>query len=90
MPIAATRTMLSAALSGVLDVAQFRVDPLFGFEVPTAVPGVDTKLLNPRDTWADPEHYDRKARELAQMFADNFAKRFGDVGESVQAAGPNL
>jgi phosphoenolpyruvate carboxykinase (ATP) len=90
MPIQATRTMLSAALSGVLDVAEFRVDPLFGFEVPIEVPGVDTKLLNPRDTWADPEHYDGKARELAQMFADNFAKRFGDVGASVQAAGPNL
>ena len=90
MPIAATRTMLSAALSGALDGSEFRVDALFGFEVPTAVPGVDARLLDPRATWADPEHYDRKARELAQLFADNFAKRFGDVGESVQAAGPNL
>jgi phosphoenolpyruvate carboxykinase (ATP) len=90
MPIQATRTMLSAALSGVLDAAEFRVDALFGFEVPTAVPGVDTKLLNPRDTWHDGAEYDRKARELAQMFADNFAKRFADVGEAIQAAGPNL
>ncbi|HXK13926.1 MAG TPA: phosphoenolpyruvate carboxykinase (ATP), partial [Gaiellaceae bacterium] len=90
MPIAATRTMLSAALSGALDNSTFRVDALFGFEVPTTVPGVDAKLLDPRSTWRDPEEYDRKARELAQMFADNFAKRFGDVGESVQAAGPNL
>jgi phosphoenolpyruvate carboxykinase (ATP) len=90
MPIHATRAMLSAAVSGVLDVSEFRVDPLFGFEVPTAVPGVDTKLLTPRDTWNDPEHYDRKARELAQMFADNIAKRFADVGASIQAAGPNL
>jgi phosphoenolpyruvate carboxykinase (ATP) len=90
MPIQATRTMLGAALSGALDVSEFRVDPLFGFEVPTAVPGVDAKLLDPRSTWNDPEQYDRKARELAQLFADNFARRFGDVGESVQAAGPNL
>jgi phosphoenolpyruvate carboxykinase (ATP) len=90
MPIQATRTMLSAALSGALDDSEFRVDALFGFEVPTAVPGVDAKLLDPRSTWRDPEEYDRKARELAQLFADNFAKRFGDVGESVQAAGPNL
>jgi phosphoenolpyruvate carboxykinase (ATP) len=90
MPIQATRTMLSAALSGVLDAAEFRVDALFGFEVPTAVPGVDAKLLDPRATWDDPAEYDRKARELAQMFADNFAKRFGDVGESVRAAGPRL
>jgi phosphoenolpyruvate carboxykinase (ATP) len=90
MPIQATRTMLSAALSGFLQNAKFRVAPLFGFEVPTAVPGVDTKLLDPRATWRDPEHYDRKARELAQMFVDNFAKRFADVGDSVQAAGPRL
>ncbi|MDX6426441.1 MAG: phosphoenolpyruvate carboxykinase [Gaiellaceae bacterium] len=90
MPIQATRTMLSAALSGALDDSEFRVDALFGFEVPTAVPGVDAQLLDPRATWRDPEEYDRKARELAQMFADNFAKRFADVGASVQAAGPNL
>jgi phosphoenolpyruvate carboxykinase (ATP) len=90
MPIQATRTMLSAALSGQLDDSEFRVDALFGFEVPTAVPGVDGNLLDPRATWRDPEEYDRKARDLAQLFADNFAKRFGDVGESVQAAGPNL
>jgi phosphoenolpyruvate carboxykinase (ATP) len=90
MPIQATRTMLSAALSGALDVAEFRVDELFGFEVPTAVPGVDAKLLDPRATWSDPKEYDRKARELAQMFADNFAERFSDVGESVRAAGPKL
>ena len=90
MPIHATRAMLSAALSGALDNVEFRSDELFGYEIPTSVPGVDEKLLDPRSTWGDPEEYDRKARELAQMFADNFAKRFGDVGESVQAAGPNL
>jgi phosphoenolpyruvate carboxykinase (ATP) len=90
MPIQATRTMLSAALAGELDDVELRTDALFGFEVPISVPGVDAKLLDPRSTWRDPEEYDRKARELAQMFADNFAKRFGDVGESVQAAGPRL
>jgi phosphoenolpyruvate carboxykinase (ATP) len=90
MPIQATRTMLSAALSGVLDAAEFRVDALFGFEVPTGAPAAPPKLLNPRATWHDGAQYDRKARELAQMFADNFAKRFADVGESIQAAGPRL
>ena len=90
MPIQATRTMLSAALSGELDRVEFRTDELFGFEVPTSVPGVEAKLLDPRSTWRDPEQYDRKARELAQLFADNFSERFGDVGESVQAAGPRL
>ncbi len=90
MPIQATRTMLSAALCGDLDGVEFRTDELFGFEVPTSVPGVEAKLLDPRSTWRNPDEYDRKARELAQLFADNFTKRFGDVGESVQAAGPRL
>ena len=65
MPIKATRALLTAALSGALDDADFRVDEVFGFEVPAAVPGVDTALLDPRSTWADPAAYDAKARELA-------------------------
>src|SRR5581483_1062922 len=55
MPIAATRTMLAAALAGELRDVQFRIDELFGFEVPLEVPGVEAKLLDPRSTWADPE-----------------------------------
>ena len=90
MPIQATRGMLRAALSGELDSAEFRTDDVFGFQVPVHVNGVTAKLLDPRSTWRDPEEYDRKARELAGMFADNFAKRFGDVSESVKAAGPRL
>jgi phosphoenolpyruvate carboxykinase (ATP) len=88
MPIQATRTMLRAALSGELDDARFRVDDLFGFEVPTHVPGVDDSLLDPRSTWRDPEHYDVKARELADLFAENFSRRFADADESIRRAGP--
>jgi phosphoenolpyruvate carboxykinase (ATP) len=88
MPIAATRAMLRAALAGALDGAEYRVDSLFGFEVPLEVPGVDSKLLDPRSTWNDPEAYDRKARELARMFRDNFAKFEAD--EAVAAAGPRV
>ena len=54
MPIEATRAMLHAALSGELDGAEYRTDELFGFDVPVAVPGVDSSLLDPRSTWADP------------------------------------
>jgi phosphoenolpyruvate carboxykinase (ATP) len=89
MPIQATRTMLRAALSGELGDAEFRTDEVFGFQVPTAVPGVDSKLLDPRSTWRDAAHYDEKARALAGMFADNFAKRFGDADEAIRAAGPS-
>jgi phosphoenolpyruvate carboxykinase (ATP) len=51
---------------------------------------VDERLLDPRSTWRDPEAYDRKARELARLFADNFAARFPDADEAVRAAGPRL
>jgi len=88
MPIDATRAMLRAALDGELDRVELREDPTFGFGVPVSVPGVDDRLLDPRATWRDPDAYDRKARELAGLFADNFATRFGDIDESVRAAGP--
>jgi phosphoenolpyruvate carboxykinase (ATP) len=87
MPIAATRAMLRAALSGVLDGAEFRTDDVFGFRVPVSVPGVEPGLLDPRSTWRDPAAYDVKARELAQMFRDNFEK-FADP--ALAAAGPQL
>jgi phosphoenolpyruvate carboxykinase (ATP) len=90
MPISATRALLTAALSGQLDDADYRTDELFGFEVPTSVPGVDSSLLDPRSTWADPVAYDERARELAQMFRDNFAKFADDAGASVAAAGPRV
>ncbi|MGH3133631.1 MAG: phosphoenolpyruvate carboxykinase (ATP) [Gaiellaceae bacterium] len=88
MPIQATRALLHAALSGGLAGAEYRTDPVFGFDVPVAVPGVQTSLLNPRLTWADPTRYDEKARDLARMFRDNFA-RFEDVGKGIATAGPH-
>ena len=88
MPITATRGLLHAALAGALDRAEFRVDPVFGFEVPTHVPGVDAHLLDPRATWADPAAYDLKARELAGLFRANFEKFAADAGEAISSAGP--
>jgi phosphoenolpyruvate carboxykinase (ATP) len=90
MPIAATRGLLHAALSGSLAAVEYRTDPIFGFEVPVEVPGVDSSLLEPRATWRDPEAYDRKARELARMFRDNFTRFDQDAGDAVTAAGPRV
>jgi phosphoenolpyruvate carboxykinase (ATP) len=90
MPIQATRTMLRAALAGELDGVEYREDPIFGLEVPVEVSGVDSKLLDPRSTWNDSEAYDRKARELARMFRDNFQQFADDAGEAVAAAGPRV
>ena len=87
MPIAATRSLLKAAITGELDAVDYRLDPVFGFEVPLEVPGVGSDLLDPRSTWREPHAYDRKARELAEMFVANF-KRF-DAPE-IAAAGPRL
>ncbi|CAN5776580.1 phosphoenolpyruvate carboxykinase (ATP) [soil metagenome] len=89
MPIAATRALLHAALSGELAGVEYRKDPLFGFDVPVAAPGVQSSLLNPRLTWADPTAYDERARQLADMFRENF-KRFEDVSPGVTASGPTL
>ena len=88
MPIAATRALLHAALSGELDGLDYRTDPVFAFAVPTYAPGVETSLLDPRSTWRDPDAYDRKARELARMFRDNF-ERF-DAADEIAAAGPHV
>ena len=86
MPIKATRALLTAALDGSLNNATFRKDPNFGFEVPVSVPGVDDKLLDPRQTWADGAAYDVQAKKLVQMFSDNFAQYFDKVDDQVRLA----
>jgi phosphoenolpyruvate carboxykinase (ATP) len=88
MPIKATRALLNAALDGTLAGAEYRMDPVFGFAVPTAVEGVDAKILNPRDTWADPTAYDAQAEKLADMFVANFEKFEEHVMPYVRAAAP--
>lgn len=88
MPIKVTRGLLNAALSGTLKEQPMRVDPVFGFAVPVAMDGIDQKLLNPRQTWADPKAYDAMASKLAQMFHDNFAKFAAYVDAEVMKASP--
>lgn len=74
MPIKATRKLLSEALNGNLNNAEFRIDESFGFEVPLSVDDVDDKILNPRETWSDPDAYDAQAAKLVDMFRENFVK----------------
>ncbi|WP_298195843.1 phosphoenolpyruvate carboxykinase [Novosphingobium sp.] len=88
MPIKATRALLNAALDGSLNTADFRKDPNFGFEVPVAVPGVDSALLDPRGAWADAAEYDKTAQDLVNKFIDNFAQFADHVDEGVRAAAP--
>ena len=89
MPIQATRALLHAALSGELDRVEYRVDPVFGFDVPLEVPGVEPRLLDPRATWRNPSAYDEKAGFLARKFQENFAK-FADPEGEIAKAGPRV
>jgi phosphoenolpyruvate carboxykinase (ATP) len=86
MPIKVTRALLNAALDGSLNNADFRADPNFGFEVPVAVPGVDSKILDPRQTWANAEEYDETAIKLVKQFVENFAEFEAHVDASVREA----
>jgi phosphoenolpyruvate carboxykinase (ATP) len=86
MPIAATRALLRAAISGELEDVEYRTDELFGFQVPVEVPDVLTSLLDPRSTWSDKDAYDAKADELAAMFRENFTKF--DADDNIVAGGP--
>jgi phosphoenolpyruvate carboxykinase (ATP) len=88
MPIKATRALLNAALDGSLNNAEFRKDPNFGFEFPIAVPGVDSKILNPREAWADKAEYDVTAQKLVQQFIDNFEQFEQHVDAGVIEAAP--
>jgi len=85
MPIKATRALLSSALDGSLEEAEFRKDPNFGFDVPVSVPGVATILLDPRRTWDDVASYDRQAQKLVAMFAKNFEQYETHIDEDVRA-----
>jgi phosphoenolpyruvate carboxykinase (ATP) len=88
MPIKATRALLNAALDGSLNNAEFRKDPNFGFEVPVAVAGVDTALLDPRGAWADGAEYDKTASELVAKFVANFAQFADHVDQGVLDSAP--
>jgi phosphoenolpyruvate carboxykinase (ATP) len=90
MNIDHTRSMVRAALNGLLEGVPTRKDPIFGLEVPTAVPDVPVRFLQPRATWSDPDAYDGQARTLARMFAENFAKYADGVPASVRDAGPRI
>ena len=90
MNLAYTRAMVSAALSGELDRADYTTEPVFGFKVPTAVPGVPSELLLPRGTWPDPAAYDAQAHKLAEMFRQNFKHFEDEAGDAVKQAGPKI
>ncbi len=86
-----TRGIIDAILDGSIDKAPTKVIPYFDFVVPTELPGVDPKILDPRDTYKCACEWDTKAKDLAQRFIKNFAKFTGnEAGKALVAAGPKL
>ena len=86
-----TRGIIDAILDGSINTAPTKKIPFFDFEVPTALPGVDPNILDPRDTYADAAIWDEKAKDLAGRFIKNFVKYEGnEAGKALVAAGPKL
>ena len=89
--IPSTRAIINAILDGSLDKAETETIPVFNLSIPKAVNGVDSKILNPRYLWANPEDWDKAARELGAKFIKNF-ETFTDTeeGKALVAAGPQI
>ena len=86
-----TRGIIDAILNGDVLKAPTKKIPYFNFEVPTELPGVDTGILDPRDTYGDASEWETKAKDLAERFIKNFKKYEGnDAGKALVAAGPQL
>ena len=86
-----TRGIINAILDGSIEKAETKNIPIFNLEVPTSLPGVDTNILDPRDTYADSSEWTTKASKLAGLFIDNFEKYTdNEEGKALVAAGPQL
>ena len=83
-----SRAMVTAALTGSLDIVKYRHDEVFNLDVPTECPNVPSEILDPKNTWIDKDSYDLSAKKLAQLFSDNF-KKFTNVTDDIKSAGPN-
>jgi phosphoenolpyruvate carboxykinase (ATP) len=86
-----TRAIIDAILDGSIDGAPMKKIPYFDLAVPAALPGVDSAILDPRDTYPSPEEWNRKAEDLAARFVKNFTKFTGTPeGEALVAVGPKV
>jgi len=85
------RGIIDAILEGHILKAPTKKLPFFDFEIPTELPGVDPKILDPRDTYASAAEWETKAKDLAGRFVKNFVKYEGNAaGKALVAAGPKL
>jgi phosphoenolpyruvate carboxykinase (ATP) len=85
-----TRALLNAALDGKLNDVQFKQDPIFGFEVPMTCPNVPDEVLDPSSSWHEKKEYDRRYKDLAMRFIQNFGKFMDGTPQEVIDAGPKV
>jgi phosphoenolpyruvate carboxykinase (ATP) len=90
MKLAYTRAMITAALNGELDNVEYKEHKVFGVSMPTSCPNVPDELLSPRNTWADKDAYDAKAKDLAQQFVNNFKKYADFATEEILSGAPRI
>lgn len=90
MKLPLTRAMITAALKGELDNVKFEVHPFFGLLVPQSCPDVPSEILNPRDTWASKDEYDKQANHLASLFLHNFEEYKTFANQEIMEGAPKL
>jgi phosphoenolpyruvate carboxykinase (ATP) len=88
MQLAHTRAIIDAIHASRLTSARVQRDPIFGFDIITACPGVPPEVLSPRGTWADTAAYDATARKLASLFRENFRAYEGGVSAEARQGEP--
>ena len=90
MSLKYTRALITEALNGNLENVEYETLPIFNFQIPKSCPGVPSEILNPRNTWANKDEYDTKAKELAVKFRENFKKYEQQASEDILAAAPQI
>jgi phosphoenolpyruvate carboxykinase (ATP) len=88
MPIALSRAIVAAAVDGRLAEVPCRMDPMFGFQVPEVIPGIEGVALDQRQGWSSGDAYDTQCKKLAGLFAANFGKHAGAIADRARGVGP--
>ena len=90
MSIDTTRNCVNAIIDGTIKDATWTTDPVFGWDLPESIPGVDSSVLIPRNTWPDPKEYDEAEKKLANMYVENFKKYIKEGEVDYSKFGPKV
>ena len=88
--ISNTRTIVDSIQNGSLNNASFETLPIFNLRYPTSLPGIESRMLNPKESWRNKEEYNMYARKVAEMFAQNFERFADDASAEVKKGAPCL